>query len=158
MNERMKKVLKVILPILIILGIVGGAYIYTKPATVEGEKTIEIHFFDGRVEEGEDKIELATIEYALVDEDDALFLGDAIDLINQSDESVIFILSDPSEYGRMVSAIELGEVYANDETTYWMIGSDNNTQCIEDGFCSGIDMQAIFDGDIFEFTYEIPEW
>ena len=159
MKEMTKRILKVVLPLFIIVGIIGGAYIYTKPATVEGQKTIEIHFFDGRVEEGEDKIELATIEWELIDEDNALFLGDAIDLINVGDENfIVFFLSEPSEYGRMVEGIEVGAIYSNTDTTFWVIDSENNVQCIEDGFCSGIDSQAIFDGDIFEFTYEIPEW
>ena len=159
MKASFKKFLKVILPLILIVGIVGGSYVATRPKTVAGQKTIELQLIDGRDEEN--IIELGDLQVILVDEDNSLYLGDAIDYVNENDEDFFFVLSDPSEYGRMIEGImvnSIDDIFQNTDTLFWMIDSENNPQCIEDGFCSGIDAQAIFDGDIFKLTYLIPEW
>ena len=37
------------------------------------------------------------------------------------------------------------------QSQFWSIVSETNPDCIEAGFCNGIDLQPVLDKDIFDF-------
>ncbi len=56
-------------------------------------------------------------------------------------------------WGRMILSIN---EYATEDMAmgpWWVINSDNNKDCIEAGFCNGIDLQSVYDQDHFELNF-----
>lgn len=152
--KHLKKTLKYTLPVLVAVLVLGGVYLASRPETVEGQKTLELHFYDNR--EG-DKQEVASLEVQLVDKDNALFLGDAIDKVNETNEDVAILL-EGSDFGRFILGVNDLETENMEKGPWWGYTSENNAQCLEEGFCTGIDSLAIFDGDVFDFVFETPSF
>lgn len=81
-------------------------------------------------------------------------LGDVIDEINEKELSVIELDGKKdSEFGRFIISID-GIGTEDMKGPWWMINSDTNKDCINAGFCSGIDMQSVYDEDVFDLVFE----
>jgi len=81
---------------------------------------------------------------------DAETLGEFLD-----ERTDFTFVADDGEWGRMISTME--DVVADaSNNQFWSISSDNNKDCVANGWCNGIDMQNIYDGD--NFTFELTTW
>ncbi|HZJ87334.1 MAG TPA: hypothetical protein VFC75_03830 [Erysipelothrix sp.] len=145
----MKKFIKVTLPIIVLVALFFGVKHLNKPAESDGSKkdvTINIS-----VSEDDDLETLFNLHF---ETEEALTLGDLIDEING--ETVNFELDGDkaSEFGRFIAGINEYKTEDMDKGPWWMLYSDNNKDCLEAGFCSGIDSQLIYDEDIFDFVFE----
>lgn len=152
--KNLKKTLKYTLPVLVAVLVLGGVYLASRPETVEGQKTLELNFYDNR--EG-DKKEVISSTVKLVDQDNALFLGDAIDNINDKHEDITILL-EGSDFGRFILGVNDLKTENMEKGPWWGYTSENNAQCLAEGFCTGIDSLAIFDGDVFDFVFETPSF
>jgi hypothetical protein len=56
-------------------------------------------------------------------------------------------------WGRMIISINDNATLDMATGPWWMINSDNNKDCLEAGFCNGIDLQSIYDQDHFELDF-----
>lgn len=153
----MKSFLKMVLPVVLLIALFMVVQQLTKPNIEEGQKTIVLRFY---VEEDGEVIELGEAEFTTNDEEDLLLLGDVIDLSNENnDVGYSFELggSKQDTYGRFI--IGVNDYVTEDMSTgpWWMYDSTTNQDCLDAGFCSGIDVQPVYDNDVFEFTYGYGE-
>lgn len=148
----MKSFLKMVLPVVLLIALFFAAQQLNQPKVEEGQKTITIRYF---VEEDGERVDLGSSETISNDETDIQTLGDLIDRINESDVGYEFELggSKQDTYGRFI--VGINEYITQDMSSgpWWMYDSTTNKDCIEAGFCSGMDVLPVYDNDIFEFTF-----
>lgn len=140
MKNRKKLILQVIAALLFFSGLYFGVKSLTQPKTVEGDKKINIVILN--------KESSPVFEESF--NTDALLLGDLMDEINDENDAIFIFTGDKSdEFGRFLTTITLVDI---EEGDFWLYESDNNVVCKEEGFCPGVDMLAIEDGDNFTFN------
>lgn len=145
----MKKVFKYLGPIIIMVALLLTANHFLKPKTVVGKKEVTINIktkLDG------EETGIGYLEISSTNENDILTLGDILDIVNESDEDYNFILGGEKtdEYGRFLLGVN-GMLADASQSQFWSIVSETNPDCIEAGFCNGIDLQPVLDKDIFDF-------
>ena len=145
MNKNTRKtLLSVIVAVLVFAGLYFGVKAITKPKVTVGDKAINIVITDGESEQ----------IYEKSFNTDTELLGELLDEVNTEEEGLfIFDGAKDSEFGRFISEIKLLEL---NEGEFWVYDSDNNTVCETEGFCPGVDMLAIEDGNNFSFNVLLP--
>ncbi len=145
----MKKILKLALPVVIVVGLFFGIKSLTDKKPVEGQKSVVINV---KVKQEDETLEMIKeVKHTSVDSET---VGDIIDEINGDLLNVELEGDKTSEFGRFILAIE--DYKTEDMATgpWWMIYSENNKDCVEAGFCSGIDQQNVYDEDVFDLVFE----
>ncbi len=137
-NQKLN-VQRILIAILVFVVVYFGVKTFNKPKVVEGEKAVQIIVLDEEDKTAIDK----------TFNTDALLLGDLIDEINKENETFILEGSIDSEFGRFI--LEIVDI-EKDESHYWIYDSENNSVCLAEEFCPGIDSLAIEDLDIFVFS------
>ena len=142
----MKKVLKIVAPVLLIAILYFA--INNKPKEpVETGKKITLNF---KAKEDEGYNEFAKVEYEIKDE---LTLGEVFDAINGKKLEMVLEGDKNSEWGRYI--LSINEYVSNGKTApFWFINSETNSECLALGFCNGLDSQGLEDNDIFDIVYE----
>ncbi len=143
--------MKKFLSIITVLLVAFGAYGLLKPMIfprMEGEKDIQLSIVVD-TEEGE------TVVFENTVHTDSETLGDLLDEVDEFyDEIEITYSGEKTDtWGRMI--LSINEDITEDMTTgpWWLINSENNVDCLEAGFCNGIDLQSIYDQDNFELNF-----
>ncbi len=145
----MKKLLKVLTPIIVLAAIFYIVQQFNKPAESDGtEKNIVINI---SVKNDDDLETLYNLQF---ETEDAATLGDLIDEINGSTVNFELDGEKDSEFGRFIVGINDHKTEDMNKGPWWMLYSENNKDCQEAGFCSGIDAQTIYDEDVFDFIFE----
>lgn len=125
-----------------LIAFIGARYL-NAPQIVEGEKDITlIIMFD-------------TEPHNVNVRTDATTLGELLDELHAKNIlTVTFSGSTTDAFGRGLQGLNsLITSHMNVGPRWWGWTSENNPQCVRDSFCSGVDLQAIEDGDIFIFTF-----
>jgi hypothetical protein len=82
-------------------------------------------------------------------------------LLEEMDEADYFTLhlggEKTDQYGRFLAGFDEYVTEDMNVGPWWGYSSDNNKDCVEAGFCNGVDMAPIFDGDNFVFTFDLSE-
>lgn len=145
MNKNTQKTLiSVVIAVLVFTGLYFGVKALTQPKVVVGEKAIKIVITDQESKE----------VYEEIFNSDTELLGELLDEVNAEEEALfVFDGSKDSEFGRFIQEIKLVEL---NEGEFWIYDSDNNKVCETEGFCPGVDMLAIEDGDNFSFNVLLP--
>ncbi len=153
LEEAMKNFLKMVIPVVVLVGLFVLANEVFSPNVVEGQKSITLEFYAIIDEESQ---MLGSTNVLSNDEEDLMLLGDVVDRINENEEQFTFELggSKSDTYGRFI--IGINEYVTEDMSVgpWWGYTSDTNQDCIDAGFCSGIDMLPVYDNDVFVFTFE----
>lgn len=140
----MKKVIKVVAPLVVVALLGLGVKVVLDSRVVEGRKTVEIVFI---AEEEEFFNEALT-------GDDFEVVGDVLTKIEEDGQlSFIFEGDKDEEWGRFILGVEDYITEDMAEGPWWLYDSPNNELVLEAGFPEGIDLQPVFDGDTFIFTF-----
>lgn len=146
----MKKIVKVLLPIVIVFALFLGIKIYTESQYDKGIRNLIINV---KVKnESEDFDEVKTVKYKTKNE--VKTLGDVLDELNGSGLTLELQGEKESEWGRMIVAIEEYKTEDMNTGPWWMIYSETNKDCEAAGFCSGIDSQSVYEDDVFDLVFE----
>lgn len=140
----MKKLTKLVLPVVLLVGlIVGYRLTQDKPEEVLADVvTLQIVVEEEVIAEVTQEIK------------EEVTVGELIDTLNG--EVAVFILEGEkdSEWGRYISGINEYITEDMDAGPWWFLSSDTNQDCLDLGFCNGIDSQGMSDKDIFILSYE----
>lgn len=140
----MKKLVKVVAPLVVLVLLGVGVKVGLDSRVVEGRKTVEIVFIAEEEEFFNEKIT----------GDDFEVVGDVLTKIEGDGQlSFVFEGEEDSEWGRFITGVE--DFVTEDMATgpWWLYDSPNNELVLEAGFPEGIDLQPVFDGDTFIFTF-----
>lgn len=114
-------------------------------------------FIYNNYKDSQTNADIKTVEIWIEEEDykyetNALTLGELIDEVNEKDFTIVLEGDKDDQYGRFISAIN---DQVNDEAkgVFWLYTSTTNSTC-QGGYCDGIDLLALEDGDVFYFTYD----
>lgn len=144
----MKKLVKLIVPILIVVALFFGVKKLTNKAPQEGEKNVVINI---KVKEDDETFNNL---YEIETQTDEETVGDLLDKLNDVTFDVEFNGEKDSESGRFIVAIDDYKTEDMQKGPWWMIYSDTNKDCLEAGFCNGIDLQNVYDEDVFDLVFE----
>ncbi len=123
--------------LLVSLVLLGGLWFGFKAMSPEKEDGVkEIHILI------EDSVNNEVL-YDKVVKTDVETLGQLLD----EREDIVVVFDD----SRFITGMMGKEANWDKDKTWWAIISDNNKDCKAAGFCSGVDMQNIYDGDNFTF-------
>lgn len=143
---KMKKVVKIIAPVLL-LALIYFAINKGNGEDIEKGINITLKFqtvVDNKTED------IKTIHYPV---DHEKTLGEVFDAINGKEIVIKLEGEKDSEWGRYISKIN--DFESNGQTApFWFINSDTNSECISLGFCNGFDSQTLEADDIFEIVFE----
>ncbi len=150
----MKKYLKYALPVVVLVGALLLANHFLRPKVVLETKSITLSFV---IDLEDDKQELGSITIKSKGEEDLLLLGDVLDRINEEDNDYTIELAGAKtdQYGRFVAGVNDYITQDMAAGPWWGYDSTTNQDCVEAGFCSGIDVLPIYDNDIFTFTFSV---
>lgn len=115
--------------------------------SVEGEKEIAIQFVI--VEENENLVIFDEIIRT-----DALTLGELLDEVNDDfNQEITYAGEKSDQFGRYI--VGIGDYTTEDSAVgpWWLIDSKSNQDCLDAGFCNGIDLQSVYDQDSFELKF-----
>ena len=145
MNKDTKKTRISILIAVLVFGVLYlGVKTLNKPKVTVGDKAVKIVILDKESKKAVDE----------TFNTDAELLGELLDEINsQNDVKFEIDGSKDDEFGRFITAISIVDIETGE---FWVYDSDNNVQCETEGFCPGIDMLAIEDGNNFSFNVLKP--
>ncbi len=145
MNKNTRKtMLSVLAAVVIFAALYLGVKTLNKPKVVVGEKAINIVVLDKDSEKAFDE----------TFNTDAELLGELLDEINADKDDMFEMTgSKDDEFGRYITGISVVDIETGE---FWVYDSDNNKVCEAEGFCSGIDMLAIEDGNNFSFNVLLP--
>lgn len=132
-----KKTLLAVIVFVVVVALLGGIYYFTKPATSEGEKQVNILVVSKNGDETSYEVQ-TDAEYLLGAMEDAEELG-------------LTFEGDDGDYGLMVTTVN-GEtaIYAEDGA-YWSF-------YVNGEYCEyGVSEQPVADGDEFEIQYTLSE-
>jgi hypothetical protein len=121
------------------------AYVFP---TQSGSKEVQI-IFEVDQEVGDNLVVLD-----ITTKTDALTVGDLLDEIVLEEKVEISYSGLKSDtYGRYI--LGYGDYVTTDSATgpWWLFNSTTNKDCVDAGFCSGIDLAPVYDQDIFVFTF-----
>ncbi len=126
-----KKMILAVAAFVLVIAALAGVYLATRPATVEGAKTITVTVVH---KDGTEK----TVEYHTDEE----YLGPV--LLKEG-----LVVGEEGPYGLMISAVDGEAADWNVDQSYWalLIG--------EEYASTGADMTPISDGDSFKLVYTI---
>jgi len=141
MNQ--KNIVRILIALVLAAGLYFGFRYFTKPQTAVGTKTVTLIFIDT---EG-NQIDKKTVK------SNAELLSELLLELKSSDFEVTLSGSASDPYGRSIET--LGDYTTEDWAAgpWWVYDSDNNKECLEAGYCTGVDFLPIHDGDIFTFTF-----
>ncbi|MBS3991158.1 MAG: hypothetical protein KGZ51_03730 [Erysipelothrix sp.] len=115
-----------------------------RPQGIEGDKTITI------------TIDQEVIAQSFSVKTDALTLAELLEELHEDEKlTITFSGSKTDPYGRGLQGIN--QIKTENMAVgpqWWGYTSPNNTKCISDGFCSGVDFVEIEDGNEFIFTFK----
>lgn len=141
MNKQWIKLVSVL-----VLGIalfLGTQYLL-RPQGIEGDKNITIIIEDD------------TIGQTLNVNTNALTLGELFEELHQAQKlTITFSGSKSDPFGRGLQGINT--VITENMSAgpkWWGWTSENNTKCVQDGYCLGVDYQTLEDGNIFVFSFK----
>ena len=139
-----KKWIKLISVLVLGIALFLGTQHLLRPQGVEGEKAITL------IIEFEPQAQTLNIKT------DATTLGELFEELHEKNVlSIVFSGSKTDPFGRGLQGInELVTTNMGTGPAWWGWTSENNPQCVNDGFCSGVDFQTIEDGDIFIFSFK----
>ena len=141
----MKQLTRVFLAVFVGVLLFVGVQSLTQPAGEVGEKQITVQVI---ISENNEVIFEKTYRT------DAVWLSEVLEEINANGWlDVTFAGSKDDPYGRFI--LGLGEYITEDLSTgpWWMYYSLTNQDCVEAGYCSGIDMAPVYDLDEFVFEF-----
>lgn len=137
----MKKNTKILLALVLLFGSLLTYQLIQKARVTYGTKTVSIEVIDERT------------QTTLVDQTEfktkADYLGVLMDELNSNGKIVFTLTGKKTDvYGRML--IGIGDVKHDPKNNqYWSITSTNNKECIKAGYCTGVDLLPIHNGDEF---------
>lgn len=117
-----------------------------------------------KVEIGEKEI---TVSIVIIDDTEKVYLEKTVNtdaemlssLLEEMDEADYFKLhlggNKTDQYGRFLIGFDDYVTEDMNVGPWWGYNSENNKDCVEAGFCSGVDMAPIYDGDDFVFTLDL---
>jgi hypothetical protein len=115
-----------------------------RPQGIEGDKSITII------------IDHEGIDQTLNVNTNALTLGELFEELHQAQKlTITFSGAKTDPFGRGLQGIN--NVKTENMSVgpqWWGWTSENNTQCVADGYCLGVDYQTLEDGNIFVFTFK----
>lgn len=121
-----------------------GAQHLLRPKGIEGDKSITLI------------IQHESIGQTLNVNTNALTLGELFEELHEAEKlSITFSGAKTDPFGRGLQGINT--VVTENMATgpeWWGWESSNNTQCVKDGYCLGVDYQTLEDGNIFTFSYK----
>lgn len=131
-----------------VLGIVGLAYLGLKPMlfpSMEGSKTINLKIV----------LEDESIIFDSIIKTDALTLGELMEEVDEfyDDIHIEYTGSKTDAYGRMLLAINEHKTLDMSTGPWWLVESENNSDCLAAGYCNGVDLQSIYDRDHFTLNF-----
>lgn len=130
--------------------LVGGLFaikVYQDSQLVQGAKAITII-----VKDDQDVVLLDKVVRT-----DAETLGDLLDELAEDDVIIIELAGSKSDvYGRYI--VSMFDKMGGSNGPWWLFESENNTECVNQGFCNGIDKNPIRDQDVFVFFLGMGDW
>ena len=126
-----KKTILAVVAMVLVIGLMVGVYLFTRPATVQGGKEITVEVVHG---DGSSK----TFTFST----DAEFLGQVL----EAEELVEF---EEGPYGMMIKAVDGEQAVYEVDGAYWALFEG------EDYAMQGADLTVIEDGDLFKLVYTI---
>lgn len=144
----MRKLLVLAIVMLAGVGLYLGVDSLTKPEVEVGEKEI-------------------TINLVIIDETEEVYFEETVNtdaemlssLLEEMDEADYFELhlggEKTDQYGRFLIGFDDYETEDMNVGPWWGYTSETNKDCVAAGFCSGVDMAPVYDGDTFTFTLDI---
>lgn len=136
---------------IIALALAAVVYFALKPIifpTMPGEKDIQLSIVVDN-ENGDIIVFEETVHT------DSETLGELLDEVDEfyDELSLDYSGEKTDAWGRMI--LSINEYATEDMSTgpWWLINSENNKDCLEAGFCNGIDLQSIYDQDSFELDF-----
>lgn len=142
-----KKSIRIVLAVLIASGLFFGLKPLIFP-TQEGSKSVEL-ILTVDPQEGEDLVVLNK-SYRT----DALTLADLLEEVSKEENITLQLAGSKTDsFGRYI--VGIGQYITTDSANgpWWLINSETNQDCVSAGFCNGIDLQSIYDQDIFTLTF-----
>ena len=130
-----KKGLAIVVLVAVVAVILWGLNSFSSSTTTDGSKVIHLIIKD------EVKDEVLFDEEV---ESDALYLSELL-IENQEKLQLVY---EESEFGMFITGLMGSE---SDQQAFWVYESDNNTSCIEKGFCDAAEQLSIEDGNEFVF-------
>lgn len=142
-----KNLIRIAVASILALVVFFGAKTLIFPTQV-GSKEVELIVLVDQ-EVGEDLVVLDTTVRT-----DALTFGELLDEI-AADENILvqYAGAKTDTYGRYI--VGIGQYVTTDSAVgpWWLINSDTNVDCTSAGFCNGIDLQSIYDQDVFTLNF-----
>ena len=138
--------------ILIVLIVAGAAVFavrhFTTPKVEEGAKTVEVRI---EVEKESGGTELIDSFYLTTSAETVAELLETIDAAGM--HKITLSGSKDDVYGRTLIGID--DYVMPDWTSgpWWLYNSETNETCVAAGYCDGIDLNPIYDGDVFTFRF-----
>ncbi len=145
----MKKILvRVFSAVLVGILLFVGIQHFIQPNTEEGAKSITIQVVI--IEESEEIIFDETINT------DALYLAEVLEELEQNQLILVHLGgSKDDQYGRFLVGFNDYKTTDMSVGPWWGYSSETNQDCLDAGFCSGVDMAPVYDQDVFVFTFDL---
>lgn len=137
----MKKSTKILLALVLLFGSMLTYQLVQKARVTYGTKTVSIEVIDERTQTTVlEKTEFKT---------KADYLGTLMDELSENGKVIFTMTGKKTDvYGRML--VGVGEVKHDPKSNqYWSITSPNNKECVKAGYCTGVDLLPIHNGDEF---------
>lgn len=144
----MRKLVKLVLPLVFVVVLFFGIKTLTDKKPQLGDKDITINVKVKNEDETLKEIKQVHTKT------DATTVGEVLDEIDDKFLDIELEGDKTSEFGRFIISIESYKTEDMTKGPWWMIYSDTNKDCLEAGYCSGIDSQNIYDEDIFDLVFE----
>ena len=126
-------------------------YVGLKPLlfpTQGGSKSVELTLTVDQAE-GDDLIVLDKTYRT-----DAETLGDLLDEVSKEENIAMQLAGAKTDsFGRYI--VGIGQYVTTDSAVgpWWLINSTTNKECVEAGYCNGIDLQSVYDNDVFNLNF-----
>jgi len=142
-----KKIFGIALAAVLLVGGLFAIKLYQDSQLVQGAKAITII-----VKDDQDTVLLDKVVRT-----DAETLGELLDELAEDKIITIELAGDQSDvYGRYI--VSMFDKMGGTNGPWWLFESDNNTTCVNQGFCNGIDKNPIRDQDVFVFFLGMGDW
>lgn len=139
-----KKWIKLVSVLVFGVALFLGTQYLLRPEGIEGTKNITI------------TIQQEEIGQTLSIKTKTLTLAELLEELHEDEKLTITLSGAKSDpFGRALQGInEIKSESMAIGPKWWGYTSPNNTQCVREGFCSGIDFVQLEDGNIFIFKFE----
>ena len=142
-----KNVVRIAIAAMLLVGGLFAIQLYLDSQVVQGAKAITIIVKDDQ----------ETVLLDKVVHTDAETLGDLLDELAEDKVITIELAGSKTDvYGRYI--VSLFDKMGGTNGPWWLFESDNNTECVSQGFCNGIDKNPIRDQDSFVFFLGMGDW